>query len=162
MSLKYIEHFLVQTENVGKTVEWYERVLQLEKGYTPDFGFPVQWMYIGDRDVIHITHGGTKVSANRKAYLGQESEAVAGSGVIDHVAFRSSNLPEMLEHLKKEGIEFRERQVNDQGLYQVFLRDPNGVKVELNFPVEEAKAANIAAPVSASNFTFQHVSDKRS
>ena len=32
---------------------------------------------------------------------------------------------------KKHNIEFKERQVDDQGLYQLFLFDPNGVKIEL-------------------------------
>ncbi|AWQ07087.1 VOC family protein [Bordetella bronchiseptica] len=159
MPLHYLEHYLVQTPDMGKTVDWYERVLQLRRGPTPDFGFPVQWMYIGDKDVLHITHGGAKVTDNRKAYLGQQSQAVSGSGVIDHVAFRCSGLVDMLDNLRRQGAEFRERQVNDQGLYQVFLFDPNGVKVELNFPVEEARAAGITAAVSARHFSYQHMED---
>lgn len=159
MALQYLEHYLVQASDIGKTVDWYERVLQLRRGPTPDFGFPVQWMYIGEKDVLHITHGGAKASNNRKAYLGQQSQAANGTGVIDHVAFRSSGLPEMLDHLRRTGVEFKERQVDDQGLYQLFLFDPNGVKVELNFPVEEARVAGIKAAVTAKHFTYQHVED---
>jgi phenolic acid decarboxylase len=40
--------------------------------------------------------------------------------------------------------------VSDQGLYQLFLFDPNGVKVELNFAHEEAILHGIIAPVKAS------------
>jgi hypothetical protein len=36
-------------------------------------------------------------------------------------------------------VKFSRRQVNDQGLYQLFLMDPNGVKVELNFANAEAR-----------------------
>jgi len=36
-------------------------------------------------------------------------------------------------------VQFKRRQVNDQGLYQLFLFDPNGVKVELNFANTEAR-----------------------
>lgn len=160
MPLRYIEHYLVQTADMAETIKWYETVLQLQCGPTPDFGFPVQWMYIGEKDVLHITHGGGKASENRKAYLGQESEALRGSGVIDHIAFRSSGLSEMLENFRRIGVEFKERQVNDQGLYQIFLFDPNGVKVELNFPVEEVRTTGITAPVQASGFTYQHVEDR--
>lgn len=161
MPLHYLEHYLLQTDDIAKTIDWYERVLLLRRGPTPDFGFPVQWMYIGEKDVLHITHGGAKASDNRKAYLGQQSQALSGTGVIDHVAFRCSGLAGMVEHLRRSGAEFKERQVNDQGLYQVFLFDPNGVKVELNFPVEEARAAGMTAPVSAKHFTYQHVEDDR-
>jgi len=70
--------------------------------------------------------------------------------VIDHVAFRATGLETMIEHLKRHGVEFKERQVDDQGLYQLFLLDPNGVKVELNFANSEAKGRK--APVMASAF----------
>jgi hypothetical protein len=46
---------------------------------------------------------------------------------------------DMIDHLTKNGIDFKERQVDDQGLYQLFLFDPNGVKVELNFAKSEVK-----------------------
>jgi len=59
--------------------------------------------------------------------------------VIDHIGFRTTGLHEMIDHLKKNNIEFKERQVDDQGLYQLFLFDPNGVKIELNFANAEAK-----------------------
>ena len=62
-----------------------------------------------------------------------------GTGVIDHIGFRTTGLHEMIEHLTKNKINFKERQVNDQGLYQLFLFDPNGVKIELNFANAEAK-----------------------
>ena len=59
--------------------------------------------------------------------------------MIDHIGFRTTGLHDMIEHLNKLGIEFTERQVDDQGLYQLFLFDPNGVKIELNFANAEAK-----------------------
>lgn len=139
MPLSHIEHFLVQTESIEKTRDWYVRVLGFRVGPNPDFKFPVCWLYLGDRDVIHITQGGANVSANRKAYVGQESTATRGSGVVDHIAFRATGLREMLRHLHSLQIQFRQRQVDDQGLYQLFLFDPNGVKIEINFANAEAQ-----------------------
>jgi len=88
--------------------------------------------------VLHLTQGGKSVSENRMKYLGQQSTATSGSGVIDHVAFRATGLMDLIEHLQRRGVDFKERRVNDQGLYQLFLLDPNGVKVELNFEAAEA------------------------
>jgi catechol 2,3-dioxygenase-like lactoylglutathione lyase family enzyme len=139
MPLNYMEHFLLQTEDIEKTREWYEQVLGFRVGPAPDFKFPVYWLYLGDRDVLHITTGGKNVSENRKAYVGQQSDATTGTGVIDHVAFRATGLDQMIDHLKAHKIDFKERQVDDQGLYQLFLFDPNGVKVELNFDNAEVK-----------------------
>jgi hypothetical protein len=41
MPLGHLEHFLVQTADIDATCDWYERVLGLARGATPDFKFPV-------------------------------------------------------------------------------------------------------------------------
>jgi catechol 2,3-dioxygenase-like lactoylglutathione lyase family enzyme len=150
MPLTHLEHFLIQAEDLEATKDWYVRVLGMRDGPHPDFGFPVHWLYLGEHDVLHMTQGGAKVSANRMRYLGQESAATQGSGVIDHVAFRATGLAETIAHFEALGIDFKERQVDDQGLYQLFLFDPNGVKVELNFAAAEATGRRAA--VMASDF----------
>jgi catechol 2,3-dioxygenase-like lactoylglutathione lyase family enzyme len=160
MALAFMEHFLIQSEDIEATKDWYVDVLGMRVGPSPDFKFPVYWLYVGDRDVLHLTQGGTKVSENRMTYLGQESQAARGSGVIDHIAFRAYGLEDTVAHLQRLGIEFRERQVNDQGLYQLFLLDPNGLKVELNFSAAEAKGRK--APVMASELPKELPSATRS
>jgi catechol 2,3-dioxygenase-like lactoylglutathione lyase family enzyme len=149
MPLHHLEHFLIQTADMAATRDWYVKVLGLREGEHPEFKFPVCWLYIGAKDVVHVTEGGKDVSANRLAYLGQQSDALMGSGVIDHVAFRCTGLKDMLEHLREVGVEFSQRQVDDQGLFQLFLIDPNGIKVELNFANTEA--AGIRAELMASD-----------
>jgi len=148
MPLSHIEHFLIQTADIEATRDWYVRVLGMREGPHPDFKFPVVWLYLGDVDVVHLTTGGKNVSENRKRYLGQQSEEVYGSGAVDHIAFRATGLRAMLEHLQREGVDFKQRQVDDQGLYQLFMLDPNGVKIELNFA--NAEAAGIEPELKAS------------
>jgi hypothetical protein len=101
--------------------------------------------------VLHITEGGAKVSENRLKYVGQQSTATSGTGVVDHVAFRATGLLDMIANLKNKGVDFKERRVNGQGLYQLFLLDPNGVKIELNF--EAAEAAGREPELMASALT---------
>ncbi len=151
MPLSHLEHFLIQTTDLEGTRDWYVDVLGMRVGPSPDFKFPVCWLYVGERDVLHLTEGGAAVSENRMAYLGQQSETTKGSGVIDHVGFRCTGLSEMIDRLRAKGVAFNERQVDDQGLYQLFLMDPNGVKVELNFAAREA--AGRKADVMASELS---------
>ena len=113
MPLQYIEHFLIQTADLPGTVKWWSEVLGMTAGPTPDFKFPVQWMYLGDRDVVHLTVGGAAVSANRQAYLGQQSTATHGTGVVDHVAFRTTDLAGMLARLRAARVDFSQRMVDD-------------------------------------------------
>jgi catechol 2,3-dioxygenase-like lactoylglutathione lyase family enzyme len=150
MPLSHIEHFLLQTDDMEATRDWYVRVLGMRVGPSPDFKFPVFWLYLGDTDVVHVTQGGKGVSENRKRYVGQQSTEVRGTGVVDHIAFRASGLKQTVEHLKALGIAFRSRRVSDQGLYQLFLMDPNDVKIELNFDQAEADDAGIAPELVAS------------
>lgn len=150
MALSYLDHYLIQTADLGATRDWYVRVLGMKEGWHPDFKFPVVWLYIGEKDVLHLAEGGANVSENRRKYLGQQSTATHGSGVVDHIAFRATGLPEVLAHLEREGIAFTRRMVSDQGLYQLFLIDPNGVKVELNFDNSEALEHGIAPELKAS------------
>jgi catechol 2,3-dioxygenase-like lactoylglutathione lyase family enzyme len=138
MPLTKLDHYLVQTDDIEKTADWYENALGMERGHTPDFKFPVVWMYIGESPVVHITQGGENVPKNRMTYLGQQSTETHGSGAVDHIAFHATGLSETMTRLRERGEEFNERQVDDAGLYQLFLFDPNGVKIELNFPASEA------------------------
>ena len=61
------------------------------------------------------------VSEGRRKYLGQQSEATSGSGVVDHIAFRARGLADTIAHLRSLHIDFKERMVSDQGLYQLFM-----------------------------------------
>lgn len=140
MPLSHLEHVLVQTVDMEGTRDFYTRVLGMHVGPSPDFKFPVFWLYLGDRDVIHVTSGGANTSENRKKYVGQQSDATSGTGVIDHLAFRATGLSDMMEHLTLHKVAFTKRMVNDQGLFQLFLMDPNGIKVELNFANSEVGA----------------------
>ena len=140
MPLSHIEHFLVAADDIDATRDWYARVLGMRAGPHPDFGFPVHWMYIGDVDVVHIGPSAKAAGEAQKRYLGRTSQDTgAGTGAIDHIAFRATGLPAMLEHLREQGVAFSQRRANGQALFQVFFQDPNGIKIELNFAAAEAE-----------------------
>jgi catechol 2,3-dioxygenase-like lactoylglutathione lyase family enzyme len=149
MPLAAIDHMLIQTADLEATKDWYVDVLGLQVGPHPDFRFPVYWLYIGDKDVLHLAEGGANVSEARRRYLGQQSTATHGSGVIDHIAFHCTDLNGMKARLDSRGVVYNERQVDDQALYQLFFEDPNGVKIELNFAA--AEAAGLRAAMTAAD-----------
>ena len=151
MPLSHIEHFLVAADDIDATRDWYARVLGMKSGPHPDFGFAVHWMYIGDLDVVHIGPSAKMAGAIQKQYLGRTSQGTGqGTGAIDHIAFRASGLKEMMEHLRREKVEFRQRRASGQALFQLFFHDPNGIKIELNF--DAAEAEGIAPELMASDF----------
>ena len=140
MPLSHIEHFLIAADDIDATRDWYARVLGMTSGPHPDFGFPVHWMYLGGVDVVHIGPSAKMAGAIQKQYLGRTSQGTGqGTGAIDHIAFRATGLRSILEHLRKEKIQFSQRRANGQALFQLFFHDPNGIKIELNFDAAEAE-----------------------
>jgi catechol 2,3-dioxygenase-like lactoylglutathione lyase family enzyme len=140
MPISHIEHFLVAADDIDATRDWYARVLGMKPGAHPDFGFPVHWMYSGDTDIVHIGPSAKQAGEIQKKFLGRTSRNTGeGTGAIDHIAFRATGLRGMLEHLKKEKISFTQRRANGQALFQLFLYDPNGIKIELNYAAGECE-----------------------
>ena len=149
MPLSHIEHFLVAADDIDATRDWYARVLGMRPGPHPDFGFPVHWMYLGEVDVVHIGPSAKHANEAQRKYLGRTSQdRGAGTGALDHIAFRATGLQDMMRHLRSDGISFSQRRANGQALFQLYFHDPNGIKIELNFA--NAEAEGVEAEVMAS------------
>jgi catechol 2,3-dioxygenase-like lactoylglutathione lyase family enzyme len=122
MSVGVLDHFNIRTRNLGETVRFYEDILGLEKGPRPNFAFPGAWMYSDGRAVVHLVD----ISPTDEA---QKPD----SGVVHHVAFVSRGFKGMKQRLQGKGVEFEAREVPGGDLWQLFVRDPNGVMIELNY-----------------------------
>ncbi len=141
-----LNHYSIRTTDLDASRRFYADVLGLSVGPRPDFPFPGLWMYRGDHAdmanaVVHIIGIDRSDPQGLKQYLGDRAEAsLAGSGAVDHIAFYADGLAAMLAHLQAQGVPFRERSVPSVGLHQVFLDDPCGVMIELNYPAAEKAA----------------------
>lgn len=141
-----LNHFSIRTTDLQTTRNFYENVLGLTVGPRPDFPFPGLWMYRGGHDdvanaVVHIIAMDPDDLEGLKKYLGdRDASSLRGSGAVDHVAFFADGLAGMLAHLQRQGVTARQRTVPSIGLHQLFLDDPNGVVIELNYPASERAA----------------------
>ncbi len=124
MAVSSLDHCTINTADLDSSVEFYTEILGLRNGERPPFGFPGAWLYCGDHPVVHL--------------IGGSRRAEAGTGAIDHIAFRASGLKEYTRRLGERGISFKERDVPGQALHQLFLEDPDGVTIEINFRDEAA------------------------
>ena len=59
------------------------------------------------------------------------------TGVINHIAFSSRGFEAMKRHLAGKGVPFRANQVPGSTRWQIFVRDPNNVDIELNFETKK-------------------------
>jgi catechol 2,3-dioxygenase-like lactoylglutathione lyase family enzyme len=153
MGVRFLEHFTILTDDPDATRDWWCKALGLAEGEHPDFGFPVHWLYIGERDVVHI--GKRQFSEHQQRYMAAPGAAAAasvsaGTGPLDHVCFNCEGIEAFVARLERHGIAFSERQAHGQALYQLFFLEPiNRVKIELNFPAEEARRAGRKPSVTA-------------
>lgn len=146
MSINKLAHYSVRTTDLAASKRFYTNVLGFKEGFRPAFKFPGIWLYLGgdeaDFGVIHLIGIDANDPNGLVEYLGdKDSNALKGSGAVDHVAFLASDLGQMRTNLQSEGVPYRERTVPDLGLHQVFFEDPSGVTIELNYPANEALEA---------------------
>jgi hypothetical protein len=89
------------------------------------------WLYSAGHPVLHLND----ISQTDK-------RQPPDSGVIDHVAFSSRGFEAMKQHLTGKGVLYRVNQVPNSTRWQIFLRDPNNVEIELNFETKNETVAS--------------------
>ena len=120
MPVAAFQHVNTRSADVERTKEFYLR-LGLRVGDRPPFASRGYWMYLGEHPVLHLVQ--------RK-----DGEAHHdGSGNLDHVAFQAVDLDGTRRALTEAGLTFREAIVPRDNTVQIFVRDPDGIQVELNF-----------------------------
>ena len=138
-----LNHFSIRTTDLDATRAFYETVLGLTVGPRPPFPFPGLWLYNGDHAqvanaMVHVIGMDRNDPEGLKRYLGdRDVSSLHGTGAVDHIALMATGLEGMLTHLAHIGVACRERTVPAIGLHQLFLDDPCGLVIELNYPAEE-------------------------
>lgn len=119
MALADLDHYNIFTGDLERSVKFYEEVLGLHNGKRPNVGIPGAWLYCGEKAVVHL--------------VGVKHNEKSGSGTLDHVAFRATDFEGTKANLRRLGVTFSEMSLPDFNIHQIFVHDPDGVKVELNF-----------------------------
>jgi catechol 2,3-dioxygenase-like lactoylglutathione lyase family enzyme len=139
MPITQLEHYLVLTDDLDATRDFYSRALGLRVGPRPSLGFPGYWLYAGEVPCIHIGEWDSYRAHSAKAGITVSARA-PGTGPVDHIAFNAFDCEAVKASLNAYGVAFTQNAVPSAGLTQLFLYDPNGIKVEIN--VREANAPN--------------------
>lgn len=146
MPVGKLDHFSIRTLDIEASRRFYTEVMGFAAGFRPPFDFPGLWLYNGapypeSTGVVHIIGIDPDDPQGLKDYLGdRDPSSLEGSGSVDHMAFTATGQVDMRDRLRRHQISFRERTVPALGLHQVFLEDPSGVTIELNYPAAEAAA----------------------
>lgn len=116
-----LDHYTILTDDLAATKRFYCDLLGLSVGDRPPFDFPGAWLYAGGHPVVHV--------------IAERPFKHGATGGIDHLAFRAGgDIDAVQRRLADAGVPAETRKVPGAPVWQLFCRDPSGVRVELNFP----------------------------
>jgi catechol 2,3-dioxygenase-like lactoylglutathione lyase family enzyme len=126
MPVELLEHYTIRCASLERTRDFYRDVLGLAEGERPNFPFRGYWMYLGAVPIVHLVDA-RESEARDGAHNGTDTAA------LDHIAFRGRDLDATRATLQAHGLKFRETGVPGGRLRQIFVPDPDGILIELNF-----------------------------
>jgi catechol 2,3-dioxygenase-like lactoylglutathione lyase family enzyme len=154
MPITELNHYLLVAKDLERTRNFYQKVLGLELAERPDFGFPGYWLKTGDDICVHLAS--QEPNETRDMFLlKKHPRGTAGSGSVDHIAFLAKDPREVRERIQRNNVEMHFRSFPDAKLFQIFLKDPDDVTIELNFLGEVVDPQEWEGQGSASAVTLE-------
>jgi catechol 2,3-dioxygenase-like lactoylglutathione lyase family enzyme len=124
-----LDHVNIITADLEGSVRFYAELLDLEPrdGPPPLTHDNARWMYDeAGRAILHLNSLECPRAYDRDVTVGP-------TGALHHVALRCQGYDEVRARLTRRGLGHRLNDVTAAGLRQIFVLDPNGVLLELNF-----------------------------
>lgn len=139
MPAEMLEHFTIECGDLKRTRDFYCEIVGLTEGFRPQMAFPGYWLYCAGVPIVHLMKADMADRPNEHC------------GRLDHIAFKCSDPDYVLGLMRQRGIAYVANLVWEIGTLQVFVRDPDGLQIELNFrgAIETRKATPEILPDGA-------------
>src|SRR5256714_3154124 len=163
MPITELNHFLLVAKDLERTKNFYQDVLGLEVAKErPDFGFPGYWLKAGEEICVHLASQAPNEIRDR-FLLKKHPKGTTGSGAVDHMAFLAKDANAVRGRIHKSKVEMHFRSFPDAKppLFQIFLKDPDDVTIELNFLGERIDEREWQGKGSASAMTLKKEPGKK-
>jgi catechol 2,3-dioxygenase-like lactoylglutathione lyase family enzyme len=133
MPVLELNHYFIRARDLEVSRRFYCEGLGFEVMPRPEFGFAGYWLGAGGK--VHVHMGLDGAPEAEPYYLGTTAASARdNAGVIDHIAFLASDPEAFWERLDALALEAHGRHFPAIPLYQIFVSDPDGLAIELNFP----------------------------
>ena len=139
MTVLALDHVNLRTADPASTLRFFREALLMK--VAGPMGRPASdqggWVYDSrDLPVVHIGSADSPYPTDAEMPF----VPARGGGAVHHVALACADYDGVRERLQRLELEFRESDLSQFGLRQIFVQEPNGVLFELNFRTE-AEAA---------------------
>lgn len=129
MKIESINHITINMKDIEKSLDFYGRVLGLEK---------LNEINMGDHYIRYFAlPGGAKLELLEYFYETKAAEYTeVDAGMFRHVAFNVDDIFQAAQELQKEGIKIVEgpNYSDKLGCYFMLFEDPNGCQLEFMQP----------------------------
>jgi YD repeat-containing protein len=130
MTATSINHVSVSANDLDESIQFYEDVLGMQCVPTPNFAFPVQWMRLGGQQ-LHL-------------FVRENVDPPA----FHHLGLNVDDFEALFWRARKEGLNdnsafFSGMYELPDGAVQMYLRDPAGNLIEIDWPDSSSLDARI-------------------
>jgi catechol 2,3-dioxygenase-like lactoylglutathione lyase family enzyme len=133
MPITDLNHYFVRSRDLERSRRFYCDALGFQVMPRPGFPFPGYWLGVNGKVQVHMGLDG--IAGEAAYYLGTSpASARDNAGVVDHIAFQCTDAEGMMRRLVAHGLPTRTRYIAEVKLLQIFVADPDGLMIELNFP----------------------------
>ena len=128
MAIAGLNHFNIMGSRslIGDVRAFYVDVIGLSEGWRPDFDFEGHWLYAGDAPILHLM-------VSEEGAVTDEGGLSSTTGHLDHIALTAADLMAVESRLIELGQVYKKKVIPGFNVTQLFLHDPIGLGVELNF-----------------------------
>lgn len=124
MSNFIINHIALSVQDVDESIEFYQKVLQLEEIENTASNSKTRWLSLNEGKQLHIIpRPGAEIKTNKAV----------------HFALATSDVNSFVEHLVSLNIDYSDwlntpnkDYIRKDGIQQVYFQDPNGYWIEVN------------------------------
>lgn len=124
MSNFTINHIAISVKNVNESVEFYQKVFNLEEIENTASNSKTRWLSLGEEKQLHlIPRPNLEIKINKAV----------------HFALATKDVVHFINHLKSLNIEYSDwldtpnkDYIRKDGIVQVYFQDPNGFWIEVN------------------------------
>lgn len=120
MGMQRLDHYNIETVRPEETVAFYCDVLGCVNApeRRPAVPVPGTWLLVDGHPAIHVNF--------------VDDDRAAPTGAIDHVAFEASGYLNMRDRLDELGVDYETVESPQFDLMQIYVVDPNQIRVEIN------------------------------
>lgn len=132
------DHYTVRSNDAAASQAFYEQALGLNVRKREGFSVPAFIVSIGSREVVHVFQASPEMEAIFARQPSADQLEGWVTGRLHHVEFWATDLEGVRARLAAHRVTVSERTLPDK--HQMHMTDPDGIQVNLNFPLSELPA----------------------